>query len=83
MPVEKTPRLATAIRGAMIDWDFWEGTATELLSMLKPEKVGIPKDAIRLSTRVMGPDITNALKTYGLTLRRRRTGGKRLLVFSR
>ena len=63
----------------MIERDFWEGTATELLSMIEPEKVGIPKDAIRLSTRVMRPDITNALKTYGLTLRRRRTGGRRLL----
>jgi len=37
------------------------------LSMLELKKVGIPKDAIRLSTRVMRPDITNALKIHGLT----------------
>ena len=82
LPVGK-PRLAKAIRRAMIERDFWEGTATELLSMIELPKVGIPKDATRLSTRVMRPDITNALKTYGLTVDRKRTGSKRLLVFSR
>jgi hypothetical protein len=67
----------------MIERDFWEGTATELLSMIELPKVGIPKDAIRLSTRVMEPNITNALKTYDLTVGRRRTDCRRLLVFSR
>jgi len=83
LPVGKTPRLAKAIREAMIERDFWEGTATELLSMIELPKVGIPKDAIRLSTRVMEPNITNALKTYDLTVGRRRTDCRRLLVFSR
>ncbi|MCL0044113.1 hypothetical protein M1N24_01100 [Dehalococcoidia bacterium] len=79
----KTPRLARAIRGVMSGRDSWEGTATELLSMIELPKVGIPKDATRLSARVMRPDITNALKTYGLTVDRKRTASKRLLVFSR
>ena len=52
----------------MIGRDFWEGTATELLSMIAPRKAGIPKDATRLSTEIMKPHITDALKTYGLTV---------------
>ena len=67
----------------MIERYFWERTASELLSMIKLPKVWIPKDATRLSARVMRPDITNALKTYGLTVERKRTMNKRLLVFSR
>ena len=78
-PSGRTPRLARAIRGAMSGRDFWEGTASELLSMIPPGKVGIPKDSTRLSTAVMKPHITDALKHYGLTVHRRRTGGRRLL----
>ena len=63
--------------------DFWEGTASELLSMIDPGKVGIPKDAIRLSTEVMKPHITDALKHYGLTVHRKRTASKRLLQLRR
>jgi hypothetical protein len=67
----------------MIERYFWERTASELLSMIKLPKVWIPKDATRLSARVMRPDITNGLKTYGITVWRRHTGSKRLLVFRR
>ena len=59
--------------------DFWEGTATELLSMIGSRKVGIPKDATRSSTEAVKPHITDALKTYGLTVQRKRTPHKRLL----
>ena len=67
----------------MNDRDFWEGTATELLSIISSRKVGIPKDATRLSTAVMKPHITDALKTYGLTIERKRTASKRLLQLGR
>ena len=42
-------------------------------------KEGIPKDAIRLSTEIMKPHITDALKTYGISLDRKRTASRRLL----
>ena len=78
-----TSRLATAIRGAMSERDFWEGTPSELLALLDSRKQGIPKDAIRLSTEVMKPYIADALKTYGLTIHRKRTASRRLLKLSR
>jgi hypothetical protein len=34
---------------------------------------GIPKNAVWLSIEVMKPHITDALKTYGLTVQRKRT----------
>jgi hypothetical protein len=58
-----TPRLAKAIKKAVGDRVFWQGTPSELLALLGSRKEGIPKDAIRLSTEVMKPHITNALKT--------------------
>ena len=63
----------------MIGRDFWEGTATELLSMIDPGELGIPKDGTRLSGEIMKPHITDALKAYGLTVHRKRTANKRLL----
>ena len=83
VPLGTTPRLAKAIRGVMSGRDSWEGTATALLSMIDSRTVGIPKDAIRLSTEVVKPHMTDALKAYGLTVYRRRTPSKRLLQLSR
>ena len=79
----RTPRLARAIRGAMSGRDSWEGTSSELLSMIPLGKVGIPKDSTRLSTAVMKPRITDALKYYGLTVERKRTASRRLLQLGR
>ena len=62
--------------------DFWEGTASELLSMIGLGKEGIPKDSTRLAAEVMKPHITDALKPYGLTVHRRRTGSRHLLQLS-
>ena len=52
-----------------------------MFALIGSRKEGIPKDAIRLSTEVMKPHITDsdALKTYGLTVQRKRTPHKRLL----
>ena len=76
---EPVPRLARAIVGVMNDRDSWEGTASDLLTLLDSRKEGIPKDAIRLSTEVMKPRITDALQAHGLTVHRKRTASKRLL----
>jgi len=76
------PRLATAIRSAVQERDFWQGTPTELLALLDSRKQGIPKDAIRLSTKIMKPHITDALKSYGIDVARHRTPTKRLLQLS-
>ena len=78
-PSGSTPRLAKAIGGAMRGRHAWEGTASALLSMIDSRTVGIPKDAIRLSTEVMKPHMTDALKAYGMTVHRKRTPSKRLL----
>jgi hypothetical protein len=77
-----TPRLAKAIKGAVGERDFWQGTPSELLALIDSRKQGIPKDAIRLSTKVMKLHITNALKSYGITVDRKRTAAKRLLQLS-
>ena len=79
----RTPRLAKAIRSAVRERDFWQGTPTELLALLDCGKQGIPKDAIRLSMRINRPQVTAALKAYGISVDRKRTASKRLLLVSR
>ena len=66
----------------MREQDFRQGTASELLELIGPGKSGIPKDAASLSTQIMKPHITDALKTYGITVQRKRTPTKRLLQIS-
>ena len=74
-----TPRLARAIRGGMSGRDSWQGTPSELLSLIGSRKQGIPTNAAWLSIEVMKPHITDALKHYGLTVHRKRTASRRLL----
>ena len=62
--------------------DFWEGTCSELLSMIGEASEGIPTTAVWLSIEVMKPHITDALETYGITIERKRTGTRRLLQLS-
>lgn len=81
--IETIPRLARAIKVAMTNRDLWEGSPSELLTLLGSGKQGIPKDAIRLSTKVMTPPITNALEFYGLMVERKRTPTKRFLQLRR
>ena len=80
-PPTRTPRLARAIRGAISGRDFWEGTSSELLSLIGSQGPGIPTIAAWLSIEVMKPHITDALKHYGLVAARRRSNGKRSLQF--
>ena len=75
----RTPSLAKAIKEAVGERDFWQGTPSELLALLDSRKRGIPKDAARLSVQVMTQPVTAALKSYGIDVVRRRTNGKRLL----
>ena len=81
VPSGTTHRLAKAIRHALSERDFWEGTPSELLLLIGSGKHGIPKDAIRLSAEVLKPQVTDALKSYGIVAARRRSNGKRSLQF--
>ena len=74
-------RLAKAIRRAMSERDSWQGTPSELLSLIGSQGQGIPTNAAWLSIEVMKPHITDALKHYGLVAARRRSNGKRSLQF--
>jgi hypothetical protein len=67
----------------MSERDFWQGTPSELLALIGSQKQGIPKTALGLSTEVMKPHMTNALKSYGLTVQRKRTARKRFLQLNR
>lgn len=71
--------IPTAIKEALGEAYFWQGTPTELLALIDAGKQGIPKDAIGLSMQIMKPQITDALKSYGITVDRKRTASKRLL----
>ena len=77
------PRLAKAIRWAVEERDFRQGTPSELLALIGSGKQGIPKGAIRLSTTIMKSNITDALKSYGITVQRKRTASRRLLQLTR
>ena len=77
------PRLAKAIRSALSERDFWEGTPSELFSLMGAGNLGMPKSPARLSTEVMKPQVTDALWLHGIGVARRRSNGKRLLQLSR
>ena len=64
---------------AVGEGDFWQGTPSELLALLDSRKRGIPKDAASLSIKIMKPRVTAALKSYGISVDRKRTATKRLL----
>ena len=78
-PSGLTPRLANAIRGAMIGRDFWQGTPSELLAVIGASNWGMPKSPISLSIEVMKPQVFDGLKSYGIAVEKRRSNGKRLL----
>ena len=58
---------------------IFDGTPSELVSLIGSSKQGIPTTALKLSIEIMQPHITNALKSYGMTVERKRTESKRLL----
>ena len=79
VPLGATPRLARAIKAAVGKRDLWEVTPAELLVQIGSSKQGIPKTALGLSIEIMKLHMTNALKTYGMTVERKRTESKRFL----
>ena len=62
--------------------DSWQGTASQLLALIGPGRRGIPLNAASLSTKIMNPRVTAALKLYGISVNRKRTPTKRLLQLS-
>ena len=82
LPPTTTPRLATAIRRAMSGRDSWLGTSSELLSLIGSQGQGIPTTAVWLSIEIMKAHMTDALKNYGITVERKRTGNRRVLQLS-
>ena len=82
-PSSETPRLARALIGVMDDRDYWEGTASELLSLIGDTGDGIPRIHNRLSAELLQPYITDALDAHGITIQRERTSERRTLRLSR
>ena len=58
---------------------IFDGTPSELVSLIGSQGQGIPTTAVWLSIEVMKTHITDALKNYGITVERKRTESKRLL----
>ena len=67
-PSSETPRLARALIGVMDNRDYWEGTASELLSLIGDRGHGIPRLHNRLSAELMQTYITSALDARGITV---------------
>ena len=78
-----TPRLVNAIRIAMGERDYWQGTASELLVLIDSRKQGIPTSASKLSIVLGMPNMIDALKFYDITVDRQRSGGARLIILTR
>jgi len=68
--------------GAIGSGVFWQGTPSELLALIGSSKQGFPTTALKLSIEIMKPHMTDALKSYGITVDRKRTAAKRLLQLS-
>ena len=82
-PSNETPRLARVLIGVMDDRDYWEGTASELLSLIGDRGHGIPRLHNRLSAELMQDYITDALDAHGITIQRERTSERRTLRLNR
>ena len=78
-PPNTVPRLARELIGLLDDRNSWQGTASELLSLIGDRGDGIPRLHNRLSAELMQPYITDALDAYGITIQRERTSEKRTL----
>jgi hypothetical protein len=82
-PSSETPRLARVLIGVMDNRAYWEGTASELLSLIGEYGHGIPRLHNRLSAELMQTYITDALDAHGITVQRERTSERRTLRLSR
>ena len=75
--------MSRVIIGLMDDRDPWEGTASELLSLVWDKGNCIPRLHNRLSAELLQPYITDALDAYGIKIQRGRTSKRRTLRFVR
>ena len=82
-PSSETPRLARVLIGVMDDRDHWEGTASELLSLIGDTDDGMPRIHNRLSAELLQPYITDALDAHGITVQRERTSERKTLRLRR
>ena len=82
-PSNETPRLARVLIGVMDNRNYWEGSASALLSLIGDRGDGIPQIHNRLSAELLQPYITDALDAQGITVQRERTSERRTLRLSR
>ena len=75
--------VARELIGLLDDRNSWEGTASELLSLIGDRGDGIPQIHNRLSAELLQPYITDALDAYGITIQRERTSERRVLRLRR
>ncbi len=75
----RMPVFARAVLDAIDGLKSWEGTATELLDLVRARKHGMPANAIRLSREIMAPRVSVPLEAYGYTVSRSRIGARRKL----
>ena len=74
------PRLARELMGLMGERDSWEGTASEMLTLIDSGSSGeIPTLPNRLSSELMQGYITDPLESYGIAIQRERTAARRTL----
>ena len=69
--------------GVMDNRNYWEGTASELLSLIGDKGDDIPRLHNRLSAELMQDYITDALDAHGITIHMERTSERRTLRLSR
>ena len=70
--------IAKVLIGLLDDRDSWEGTASELLSLIGDTGDGIPRLHNRLSAELLQPYITDALNAHGITIQREPTSERRM-----
>ena len=74
--------MARVLIGVMDDRDSWEGTASELLSLIGESSHGVPTIHNRLSAELLQPYITDVFDAHGIKVQRERTSERRTLRLS-
>mgnify|MGYP004455811099 FL=1 len=61
----------------------WEGSSSDLATMLDTTRSGVPRTPKVLSEKIREPETRAALASYGILVDRRRANGKRLITLTR
>ena len=80
---ERLPDLAREIVGMLHGKNYWKGTASEMLLLLRSRYDNTPVDPIRLAMEISGDDVTKGLASKGISLTKKRIKGKRWILISR